>query len=77
MPLNALKEQFDGVNSYIFTNYRGLTVEQVTDLRDKLRAQNAEYHIVKNNLAKIAFKDMGNEGSGYLPGRSNRSSHGL
>lgn len=60
--VKALKEQFDGVNSFFFTDYRGLTVEQVTDLRNKLRAQNAEYHIIKNNLAKIAMKDLGNEG---------------
>lgn len=58
----ALKEQFDGVNSFFFTDYRGLTVEQVTDLRNKLREQNAEYHVIKNNLAKIAMKDLGNEG---------------
>ena len=60
--VNALKEQFDGVNSFFFTDYRGLTVEQVTDLRGKLREQNAEYHVIKNNLAKIAMKDLGNEG---------------
>jgi len=60
--VNALKEQFDGVNSFFFTDYRGLTVSQVTDLRNRLRAQNAEYHVIKNNLAKIAMKDLGNEG---------------
>jgi len=60
--VNALKEQFDGVNSFFFTDYRGLTVSQVTDLRNKLRAQNAEYHVIKNNLAKIAMKDLGNDG---------------
>ncbi len=60
--VNALKEQFDGVGSFFFTDYRGLTVEQVTELRRKLREQNAEYHIIKNNLAKIAMRDLGNEG---------------
>ncbi len=60
--VKALKEQFDGVNSFFFTDYRGLTVSQVTELRSKLREQNAEYHVIKNNLAKIAMKDLGNEG---------------
>lgn len=65
----ALREQFDGVESFIFTDYRGLTVEQVTDLRGKLRAQNAEYHVIKNNLAKIAFKDLGKDGlDSYMVG---------
>ena len=65
----ALREQFDGVDSFIFTDYRGLTVEQVTELRNKLREQNAEYHVIKNNLAKIAFKDLGREGlDEYLVG---------
>jgi len=41
---------------FIFTDYRGLTVEQITSLRDQLRAKNAEYHIVKNNFARIAFE---------------------
>ncbi len=67
--VNALKEQFDGVNSFFFTDYRGLTVTQVTELRSKLREQNAEYHVIKNNLAKIAMKDLGNEGvDGLLVG---------
>jgi len=67
--VTALREQFDGVNSFFFTDYRGLTVEQVTELRKKLREQNAEYHVIKNNLAKIAFKDLGKEGiDPYLVG---------
>jgi len=65
----ALREQFDGVDRFIFTDYRGLTVEQVTELRNKLREQGAEYHVIKNNLAKIAFKDLGRDGlDEYLVG---------
>ncbi|QEN08572.1 50S ribosomal protein L10 [Oceanispirochaeta crateris] len=60
--VKALRDQFENVDSFFFTDYRGLTVEQVTELRTKLRAQNAEYHVIKNNLAKIAMKDLGNEG---------------
>jgi large subunit ribosomal protein L10 len=39
----------------ILTNYRGLTVAEVTTLRKKLRDANAEYHIVKNTLFKLAL----------------------
>ena len=56
--VNALKEQFEQSKDYIFTDYRGLTVEQITDLRRKLREQNAEYRVVKNRFAKIALKEM-------------------
>ncbi len=42
--------------TYIFTDYRGLTVEQITNLRTRLREQNAEYKVVKNNFAKIALQ---------------------
>ncbi|HZP84732.1 MAG TPA: 50S ribosomal protein L10 [Chthonomonadaceae bacterium] len=39
----------------ILTDYRGLTVAEVTNLRRKLREVDAEYHIVKNTLFKIAL----------------------
>src|SRR5260221_1078191 len=39
----------------ILTDYRGLTVAEVTNLRKKLRAADAEYHIVKNTLFKLAL----------------------
>jgi large subunit ribosomal protein L10 len=38
----------------LLTDYRGLTVAEVTNFRKKLRAADAEYHIVKNTLFKIA-----------------------
>lgn len=42
----------------ILTDYRGLTVAQVTTLRRRLREHGAEYHIVKNTLFKIALGDQ-------------------
>ncbi len=39
----------------ILTEYRGLTVAEVTNLRKKLRESNAEYHVVKNTLFKRAL----------------------
>lgn len=41
----------------ILTDYRGLTVAEVSRLRRKLRDSNAEYHIVKNTLYKLALGD--------------------
>lgn len=56
--VSALKEEFKDVKDFIFTDYRGLTVEQITNLRNKLREHNATYKVVKNRFAKIALKDL-------------------
>ena len=54
-----LKSRFDGISSFIFADYRGLTVAQITEIRDKLRASDTEFKVVKNRFAKIAMIDLG------------------
>ena len=56
--VNEIAAQLSGTKDFFFTDYRGLTVEQITNIRNKLREQNAEFHVVKNNYAKIAFTNM-------------------
>ena len=64
-----LKEKFGSYKGYIFTDYRGLTVEQITNLRAALRKLNAEYKVVKNTFARIAFKELEQpDVSDYLTG---------
>ncbi len=46
----------------LVTDYRGLTVAEITDLRAKLRATNAELVVAKNTLTLRAAKDTGHEG---------------
>jgi large subunit ribosomal protein L10 len=58
----ALKEQFGEVTDFFFADYRGLTVEQITELRINLRKLGAEFHVVKNNYAKIAFTQLEKNG---------------
>jgi large subunit ribosomal protein L10 len=41
----------------ILTDYRGFTVAEITELRKRLREQNAEYHVVKNTLFKRALQN--------------------
>jgi len=53
-----LKESFGNASDYVFTCYRGLTVEQITALRKLLRAKDVEYKVVKNNFARIAFQQL-------------------
>ncbi len=56
--VDALKNDFKDVKDFIFADYRGLTVAQITELRNELREQNAVFKVIKNRYAKIAFKDM-------------------
>lgn len=55
----ALKTKFDGISNFIFTDYRGLTVAQITEIRAKLRENDTEFKVVKNRFAKIAMKELG------------------
>jgi large subunit ribosomal protein L10 len=56
--INELKEVFASAPDFIFTDYRGLTVEQITALRRQLRTKNARYKVVKNNFARLAFEQL-------------------
>ena len=57
-----LDKQFEGVSDYIFASYRGMTVEQLFSLRRQLRKENAEFKVVKNNFAKIVFRNKKADG---------------
>lgn len=53
--VEELKERLDGVTTVVLTEYRGLTVQQLGELRRQLRAVSAQYKVVKNRLARIAI----------------------
>ncbi len=57
--VDQIKSWFEESQDYIFTDYRGLTVHQITDLRSKLRAKSADYRVIKNRFAKIALSQLG------------------
>lgn len=52
-----LKEKFAKTGLAVVTDYSGLTVAEITDLRKRLVKSNADYKIAKNTLIKIAIKD--------------------
>ncbi|MFA6507159.1 MAG: 50S ribosomal protein L10 [Treponemataceae bacterium] len=56
--VGELKTDFSVATDYIFTDYRGLTVEQITNLRKQLRVKDAHFKVVKNNFARIAFEEL-------------------
>jgi large subunit ribosomal protein L10 len=57
----TLTEQFKGANATLLTEYRGLTVAQLTQLRRSLGA-GTSYAVAKNTLAKRAATDAGFSG---------------
>ncbi len=43
----------------ILANFTGMTVADVADLREKLAAEKAEFHVVKNSSLRVAAKSLG------------------
>jgi large subunit ribosomal protein L10 len=54
--LSDLSAAFQGVDTAVLVDYRGVTVPQVTELRRQVRAAGASYRVVKNTVARRAIK---------------------
>lgn len=54
-----ISEKLGKAEIAIVTDYRGLTVAEITELRRKFREQGIEYHVVKNTLAGFAANAVG------------------
>jgi large subunit ribosomal protein L10 len=52
-------EWMKGSQAMIVSEYRGLTMKQLDDLRAKVREAGGEFHVVKNTLGKVAFREAG------------------
>lgn len=57
-----IAEKLEKAESVVLIDYRGLTVEEVTGLRKKLREAGVEYRVLKNTLIKLAADQLGIEG---------------
>ena len=55
--VSDLTKKFDESNFFILTHNNGLSVHEITSLRDKLREAGSTFKVVKNSLAKIAVND--------------------
>ena len=60
--VQELTEKIASAKSIVFADYRGLTVEQDTQMRKALREAGIEYKVVKNTLVKFALKENGHDG---------------
>jgi large subunit ribosomal protein L10 len=56
-----LTDQFGETSTMFVADYRGLDMPEITELRSKLRAADAQFSVVKNTLARRAAKDAGLE----------------
>lgn len=54
-----LKEKLSGANALYYTDFSGLNVKRMTDLRRRLRKANVEYVVIKNTLALRAVNESG------------------
>ena len=54
--VEALKQRLGSARTAVVTEYRGLSVRQLSELRKQLKGAAAEYKVVKNRLAKLAIK---------------------
>jgi large subunit ribosomal protein L10 len=57
-----VKDRFESSAALLLTNYRGLTVGELAELRAELRKANASYRVSKNTLIRRAMHDAGVEG---------------
>ena len=64
--IDGLATELEGIDSCVLVGTRGLTVEEVSDLRTKLREQDFRMRVVKNTLASISFGRTEMEGLGEL-----------
>lgn len=60
--VNKLAEKFKSSNLVLLTDYRGITVEDATSLRNSLRETEAEYKVIKNNIVRRALEANGESG---------------
>lgn len=56
--VQALKDAFSENKDFIFADYRGLSVEQITELRGRLRETGASFKVIKNRYARIALDEL-------------------
>lgn len=60
--VKELNQLFTNSQVLIFTDYRGLKVSDITNLRRTLREKGVEFHVAKNTLAELAATRTGMEG---------------
>jgi large subunit ribosomal protein L10 len=55
--IDDLKDRFSRAKAVVFTDYKGMTVAEMSALRRQLKDSSVEFRVVKNTLARIASHD--------------------
>ena len=66
--VDEVRSRFDASEAALLTEYRGLTVAAMAELRRSLRAAGGDYKIYKNTLVRFAARDLGLDIEEYLTG---------
>lgn len=66
--VEEIKDRFNRSVAAVLTDYRGLNVTDITQLRRKLLEEDVEYKVVKNTLTRIALEDTDYDLDEYLKG---------
>jgi large subunit ribosomal protein L10 len=66
--VDEVRERFDATSAAILTEYRGLSVGQLADLRTRLRGAGGDFKVYKNTLVRFAARDLGLEIEELLTG---------
>ncbi|HBQ87308.1 MAG TPA: 50S ribosomal protein L10 [Syntrophomonas sp.] len=59
--VKVIEQKINDASLIVFSDYRGLNVEEVTELRDKLRVPGVEFKVLKNTMMRFALKNAGYE----------------
>lgn len=68
--VETLKEKFAKASTVVLVDFRGITVEEDTALRNEFRKAGCEYAVIKNSMIRLAIKDLpyGEQMSALLEG---------
>jgi large subunit ribosomal protein L10 len=66
--VDEVREKFAEADAVLFTEYRGLTVRDLQELRTAMRAAGGEYKVYKNTLVRRATSDLDADLDGWLLG---------
>ena len=56
--VSEISEKLKNAQSMVIVSYKGITVEEVTELRNQFRAAGVEYCVLKNTLVRRALAEL-------------------
>lgn len=57
--VQEIEQKLQNASLVVFTDYRGLNVEEITELRNSLRVPGVEFRVLKNTMTRFALNNTG------------------